>query len=150
EVVHAAENLPEEAVEEFLDRSALDPEVREIAVRMLHAAGSLGGGRATEIASQWAAGSSNAEAEGPRAVSLAAGSEIGRYVLLKKVGGGGMGEVWLAGQKEPVQRQVALKLIKAGWGSREVIARFQSERQALALMDHPGIAKVFDAGATAQ
>jgi tetratricopeptide (TPR) repeat protein len=68
--------------------------------------------------------------------------------LLQKIGEGGMGEVWLAEQKEPVRRRVALKLVKAGMNSREVIARFESERQALALMDHPAIAKVFDAGST--
>ena len=61
-----------------------------------------------------------------------------------------MGEVWLAEQKEPVRRRVALKLIKAGMNTREVIARFESERQALALMDHPAIAKVLDAGSTPQ
>jgi len=76
--------------------------------------------------------------------------EIGRYHLLQKVGEGGMGEVWLAEQKEPVRRRVALKLIKAGMNTREVIARFESERQALALMDHPAIAKVFDADSTRQ
>jgi eukaryotic-like serine/threonine-protein kinase len=77
-----------------------------------------------------------------------AGTVIGRYHLLQKIGEGGMGEVWLAEQKEPVRRRVALKLVKAGMNSREVIARFESERQALALMDHPAIAKVFDAGST--
>ena len=77
-----------------------------------------------------------------------AGTVIGRYRLLQKVGEGGMGEVWLAEQKEPVRRRVAVKLVKAGMNSREVIARFESERQALALMDHPAIAKVFDAGST--
>jgi serine/threonine protein kinase/tetratricopeptide (TPR) repeat protein len=75
---------------------------------------------------------------------------IGRYHLLQKVGEGGMGEVWLAEQTEPVRRRVALKLVKAGMNTREVIARFESERQALALMDHPAIAKVFDAGSTPQ
>jgi len=75
---------------------------------------------------------------------------IGRYRLLQKIGEGGMGEVWLAEQKEPVRRRVALKLVKAGMNTREVIARFASERQALALMDHPAIAKVFDAGSTPQ
>jgi tetratricopeptide (TPR) repeat protein len=79
-----------------------------------------------------------------------AGTVIGRYHLLQKIGEGGMGEVWLAEQKEPVRRRVALKLVKAGMNSREVIARFESERQALALMDHPAIAKVFDAGSTTQ
>jgi len=77
-----------------------------------------------------------------------AGTIIGRYHLLQKIGEGGMGEVWLAEQKEPVRRRVALKLVKAGMNSREVVARFESERQALALMDHPAIAKVLDAGAT--
>jgi eukaryotic-like serine/threonine-protein kinase len=74
--------------------------------------------------------------------------QIGRYRLLQKIGEGGMGEVWLAEQKEPLRRRVALKLVKAGMNTREVIARFESERQALALMDHPAIAKVFDAGST--
>lgn len=73
---------------------------------------------------------------------------IGPYHLVRRLGEGGMGEVWLAEQKEPVRRRVALKLIKAGLSSREAIARFDSERQALALMDHPVIAKVFDTGAT--
>jgi tetratricopeptide (TPR) repeat protein len=80
----------------------------------------------------------------------AAGAVIGRYRLVQKIGEGGMGEVWLAEQKEPVRRRVALKLVKAGMNTREVIARFESERQALALMDHPAIAKVFDAGSTVQ
>lgn len=73
---------------------------------------------------------------------------IGPYHLLERIGEGGMGEVWLAEQREPVRRRVALKLIKAGMDTREVVARFESERQALALMDHPAIAKVFDAGST--
>jgi non-specific serine/threonine protein kinase/serine/threonine-protein kinase len=75
---------------------------------------------------------------------------IGRYRLLEKIGEGGMGEVWLAEQMEPVRRRVALKLVKTGMNTREVIARFGSERQALALMDHPAIATVFDAGSTEQ
>jgi non-specific serine/threonine protein kinase/serine/threonine-protein kinase len=75
---------------------------------------------------------------------------IGRYRLLQKIGEGGMGEVWLAEQTEPVRRRVALKLVKGGQNSCEVITRFESERQALALMNHPAIAKVFDAGSTPQ
>ncbi len=78
------------------------------------------------------------------------GVVIGAYQLLELIGEGGMGEVWLAEQKQPVRRRVAIKLIKAGMDTREVIARFESERQALALMDHPAIAKVFDAGSTAE
>ena len=73
---------------------------------------------------------------------------IGAYRLLQKIGEGGLGEVWLVEQKRPVRRRVALKLIKAGMDTREVILRFESERQALALMDHPAIAKVFDGGST--
>ena len=80
----------------------------------------------------------------------AAHAIIGRYHLLEKIGEGGMGEVWLAEQKEPVRRRVALKLVKGGLASRQVITRFESERQALALMDHPAIAKVLDAGSTPQ
>ncbi len=79
-----------------------------------------------------------------------AGQTLRTYRLLQPIGSGGMGEVWLAEQKQPVRRRVALKLIKAGMDTREVVARFESERQALALMDHPAIAKVFDAGSTEQ
>src|SRR5262245_1521324 len=73
-----------------------------------------------------------------------AGTLIGPYKLLEQIGEGGMGIVWMAEQKHPVQRKVALKIIKAGMDTRQVIARFEAERQALALMDHPNIAKVFD------
>jgi len=76
------------------------------------------------------------------------GTAIGPYHLLQNIGEGGMGEIWLAEQKQPVRRRVAIKLIKAGMDTREVVTRFESERQALALMDHPAIAKVFDAGST--
>ncbi|MBN2508084.1 MAG: protein kinase [Verrucomicrobia bacterium] len=76
------------------------------------------------------------------------GSLIGRYKLLQEIGEGGFGRVFMAEQQEPVRRKVALKIIKAGMDTREVIARFEAERQALALMDHPNIARVFDAGAT--
>jgi len=71
-----------------------------------------------------------------------------RYVLVEKIGEGGMGEVWIARQTEPVKRSVALKLIKAGMDSKAVLLRFEQERQALAMMDHPNIAKVYDAGVT--
>jgi len=75
---------------------------------------------------------------------------IGRYKLLQQIGEGGMGAVFMAHQTEPIKRQVALKLIKPGMDSREVISRFQAERQTLAMMDHPNIAQVLDAGTTAQ
>jgi serine/threonine protein kinase/tetratricopeptide (TPR) repeat protein len=76
------------------------------------------------------------------------GAVIGPYKLLQQIGEGGMGAVWMAQQTEPVKRLVAVKLIKAGMDSRQVIARFEAERQALALMDHPNIARVLDAGTT--
>src|SRR5262249_23024168 len=76
------------------------------------------------------------------------GTMIGRYKLLEKVGEGGFGTVYVAEQREPVKRRVALKIIKLGMDTKQVIARFEAERQALALMDHPNIAKVLDGGAT--
>lgn len=74
------------------------------------------------------------------------GDEIGPYRLMQQIGDGGMGSVWMAEQREPVRRQVALKLIKTGLDSRQVIARFAAEWQALSLMDHPNVARVLDAG----
>ena len=81
-------------------------------------------------------------------VSERPGLMIGRYKLIEQIGEGGMGTVWMAQQTEPVKRTVALKLIKPGMDSKQVLARFEAERQALALMDHPHIARVLDAGAT--
>jgi serine/threonine protein kinase len=77
-----------------------------------------------------------------------AGDHIGRYKLIEQIGEGGYGVVFIAEQEEPVHRRVALKIIKPGMDTKRVIARFEAERQALAMMDHPNIAKVFDAGAT--
>src|SRR6187399_3007343 len=76
------------------------------------------------------------------------GAVIGPYKLIEPIGEGGMGAVWMAQQTEPVKRLVALKLIKPGMDSKQVLARFEAERQALAVMDHPNIARVLDAGAT--
>jgi serine/threonine protein kinase len=76
------------------------------------------------------------------------GTKIGRYKLLEEIGEGGFGVVFMAEQEEPVRRRVALKIIKAGMDTRQVVARFEAERQALAMMDHPNIARVFDGGAT--
>jgi len=81
-------------------------------------------------------------------VTFGPGSLIGPYKLLQKLGEGGMGAVYVAEQEIPVKRRVALKIIKAGMDSAHVIARFEQERQALALMDHPNIARVLDAGTT--
>ncbi len=96
-------------------------------------------------------GGSNAAGEtlcGTFGPTVRTGTVIGSYHLLKLIGEGGMGAVYLAEQKQPVRRRVAVKLIKVGMDTREVVARFESERQALALMDHPAVAKVFDAGST--
>jgi WD40 repeat protein len=84
----------------------------------------------------------------PPMLFMPAGTVIGRYKILEVIGEGGYGTVFMAEQTTPVQRKVALKIIKAGMDTRQVIARFEAERQALALMDHPNIAKVFDAGVT--
>src|SRR5262245_50562506 len=76
------------------------------------------------------------------------GDRVGPYKLLQRIGEGGMGVVFMAEQEQPVRRTVALKIIRAGMDSKAVLARFEAERQALALMDHPNIAKVLDAGTT--
>jgi serine/threonine protein kinase len=94
------------------------------------------------------AGSAPAATVDPPPAAEAPGTVIGPYKLLQQVGEGGMGVVWTAQQTEPVKRVVAVKLIKAGMDSKQVIARFEAERQALALMDHPNIARVTDAGTT--
>jgi hypothetical protein len=87
------------------------------------------------------------ESHDPSASTVEAhGTMIGRYKLLEQIGEGGMGVVYLAEQRQPVRRHVALKIIKPGMDSRQVIARFEAERQALALMDHPNIARILDAG----
>jgi len=88
------------------------------------------------------------EAAGEVTISEGAGALIGRYKLLQKLGEGGFGVVYMAEQKEPVKRRVALKIIKLGMDTNQVVGRFEAERRALALMDHPNIAKVLDAGAT--
>src|SRR5205085_5176295 len=72
----------------------------------------------------------------------------GKYKLIEEIGEGGMGSVYMAQQMEPVKRAVAVKVIKAGMDSKAVLARFEAERQALAMMDHPNIARVLDAGTT--
>jgi eukaryotic-like serine/threonine-protein kinase len=95
----------------------------------------------TVVAGAMVSGSGSLKEEQP-------GDRIGRYKLLEQIGEGGFGVVWMAEQTEPVRRRVALKIIKLGMDSKQVVARFEAERQALALMDHPNIARVFDGGAT--
>ena len=89
---------------------------------------------------------SETDSEGAKGIER--GSQIGPYKLLQKLGEGGMGTVYAAEQEHPIRRRVALKIIKAGMDSRQVVARFEQERQALTMMDHPNIARVLDAGTT--
>jgi serine/threonine protein kinase/tetratricopeptide (TPR) repeat protein len=93
-------------------------------------------------------GGATIELECTDALDEAVGERIGRYKILERVGEGGCGVVYVAEQTEPVRRRVALKVIKLGMDTKQVVARFEAERQALAMMDHPNIAKVLDAGAT--
>jgi tetratricopeptide (TPR) repeat protein len=120
----------------FLDRECPDPELRQQLESLLTAhdkPDSLFGQETVHV-------------QAP--VTETVGAMVGRYKLLERLGEGGFGAVWLAEQKEPVRRKVALKVIKLGMDTRQVVARFEAERQALALMDHPNIAKVLDAGTT--
>src|SRR5262245_12416410 len=128
--------------EAYLDRACDgDPALRQQVARLLeaHAAGgSLFDGAPGAI-----------DATGLfEPIPEACGTVIGPYKLMEQIGEGGMGAVYVAEQARPVRRRVALKVIKPGMDTRQVIARFQAERQALALMDHPNIARVLDAGAT--
>src|SRR5712672_823200 len=82
------------------------------------------------------------------AITEKPGDRIGRYKLLQQIGEGGCGSVYMAEQEEPVHRRVAIKVIKLGMDTKQVIGRFEAERQALAMMEHPNIAKVLDGGAT--
>jgi serine/threonine protein kinase/tetratricopeptide (TPR) repeat protein len=101
---------------------------------------------------QGALGSSvidEARSETAAPATAAAGDDFGRYRIIRPLGEGGMGTVYLAEQREPIRRRVALKVVKLGMDTAQVLARFTNERQALAMMDHPNIAQIFDAGATA-
>src|SRR5262249_44714354 len=126
----------------YLDRACGgDPALRRRVEQLLAAHGQAGSFLPAPASGVPATGDEPLPAEGP-------GTRIGPYKLLQQLGEGGMGIVWMAEQEAPVRRRVALKVIKAGMDSRRVIARFEQERQALALMDHPHIAKVLDAGTT--
>src|SRR5262245_50235477 len=131
----------------YLDEVCADqPELRqqvENLLRLHEGAGSFLQNPAAESA---ATRTIQAAAEPPP--PEAAGTVIGPYKLVEQIGEGGMGTVWMAQQTEPVKRLVAVKLIKAGMDSKQVLARFEAERQALALMDHPHIARVLDGGTT--
>jgi tetratricopeptide (TPR) repeat protein len=130
----------------FLDRACGgDPDLRRSVESLLsaYAAGSFLESPAVVATTDEAAGAAASATAGETA-----GSVIGPYRLLEQIGEGGMGTVWLAEQTQPLRRMVALKVIRPGMGSAQVIARFEAERQALALMDHPNIARVLDAGTT--
>jgi serine/threonine protein kinase/Flp pilus assembly protein TadD len=137
----------------LLDREcAGDPALRERVEALLRAHDAGGSFLAHPPAAVLDAMASHAPEDGSTAnlpyAGEGPGAAFGPYKLLQQIGEGGMGTVWMAQQQEPVQRLVAVKLIKAGMDSRQVIARFEAERQALALMDHVNIARVLDAGAT--
>src|ERR1051326_2346417 len=122
-----------------------DPDLRARLEALLAAHGRAGAQLTTDFEEDVPTGSVTVRHDRP---DEAEGHTFGRYKLLEKLGEGGFGAVWLAAQKEPVRRKVALKIIKLGMDTRQVVARFEAERQALAMMDHPNIAKVLDAGTT--
>src|SRR5262249_4695235 len=141
-IFKAAVKLPAEQRAAYLDQAcgnnrALRQEVESL-LRAHDAPGSFLGG---PVAGRGAT-------EDYRPLTERPGTVIGPYKLMEQIGEGGFGLVFVAEQQHPVRRKVALKVIKPGMDSREVIARFEAERQALALIDHPHIARVFDAGTT--
>jgi non-specific serine/threonine protein kinase/serine/threonine-protein kinase len=147
DVLHHAMQLPSEERARFVDEACSDDPSLRSEVQSLLAAGD-------DVASNFLA-SGPARALGEAADQIASGVALTpgqvfseRFELVRRLGEGGMGQVWLAEQMSPVRRQVALKLIRAGMYDESVVQRFESERQSLAIMDHPAIAKVFEAGAT--
>jgi serine/threonine protein kinase len=143
EIFTAAVQLPAAERAAFLDRAcADDAELRQEVLALLKFHDTAG-----DFLQQSPHGA-DIEARMEASIGVKIGDRIGRYKLLQQIGEGGCGVVYLAEQEEPVRRQVALKVIKPGMDTKSVIVRFQAERQALALMDHPNIARVLDAGAT--
>ena len=143
---HAASELtrPEER-ERFLNEACLNDQALRQEVEALLEAAAVGEERFRPV-EQTTARFSHLSSE---PVTERAGAMIGRYKLLEKIGEGGMGVVYMAEQREPVLRKVALKIIKLGMDTRQVVARFEAERQALALMSHPHIAQFLDCGISA-
>src|ERR1043166_7305201 len=145
----------------YLDKTCVgEPELRRRVEALLGALERAGGLLKEPVVGRRSGGQSGRGSEdgqpAPKTIVLEApateegpGTLIGRYKLLERIGEGGFGAVYVAEQREPVKRRVALKIIKLGMDTKQVVARFEAERQALALMDHPNIAKVLDAGATA-
>jgi eukaryotic-like serine/threonine-protein kinase len=148
EIFHGARSVSLVERQGYLDRACGgDTELRARVEALLKADQDIG-----SFLDPAARGLFGVEGEPPRTVLLTLpeqpGSRIGRYKLLQQIGEGGFGTVWMAEQEQPVVRRVALKIIKLGMDTRQVIARFEAERQALAMMEHPNIARVLDAGAT--
>jgi serine/threonine-protein kinase len=131
-----------EARSAYLGEVCGDPELRRHVERLLALDARASGFLGSPAAPPPITVESPSLSEGP-------GTVIGPYKLFQQIGEGGMGVVYMAEQTKPVRRKVALKIIKPGMDSRQIIARFEAERQALALMDHPNIARVFDGGETA-
>jgi non-specific serine/threonine protein kinase/serine/threonine-protein kinase len=150
DILHQAMQLAEEPRSRFLDEACFSDAAMRAEVESLLAADA--DARPGFLPSRSYSGASNQNAAGVCYIDALAPGQIfeQRFALLRTLGEGGMGQVWLADQISPVRRQVALKLIRAGMYDTSVVQRFQSERQSLAIMDHPCIAKVFDAGTTAQ
>ncbi len=145
EIFDHAVDLPEGERDSYLDEACGDNSRLRIRVQeLLDLDGKREGFMDDPTVDSSTSGGSNAKED-----SLV-GSSIGSYRLLEQIGEGGYGTVYLAEQREPVTRRVALKIIKLGMDTKQVIARFESERQALAMMEHPNIARVLEAGATAQ
>src|ERR1043166_6370331 len=150
-VFEATLQLPVAQRAAYLDRTCADDADLRHRVEMLLGAFERAGGFMKQPAVSLA--SIGGEGQGERALrrllpTEKPGDRIGRYKLLEQIGEGGCGVVYVAEQEEPVRRRVALKIIKLGMDTKQVIARFDAERQALAMMDHPNIAKIFDAGIT--
>ncbi len=146
EVFNAALELPPAERIAYLDRHcAGDASLRRRVEELLQAGDEAGTFLGSPAANPPGSGGTPPLAPPP---SQKPGDRIGRYKLLQQIGEGGCGVVYMAEQEEPVHRRVALKIIKLGMDTKSVIARFEAERQALALMDHPNIARVLDAGAT--
>jgi WD40 repeat protein/serine/threonine protein kinase len=148
ELLHQAAALGSESRTRFLDEvCASDASLRAELESLLAA----GDGMNEEFLQSPLTGKHGTDSEELSSAGLVPGQLFAqRFQLIRELGAGGMGQVWLAEQNEPVRRRVAIKLIKAGMYDETVVNRFRSERQSLAMMDHPAIAKVFEAGATPQ
>src|SRR3954464_627598 len=154
EIVDAALEMPAHERAAYLDKlCGNDHQLRQLVDALLHAHQKIISSEIIPPREPSPVGSDKrAPGVTPLSVSVTPiekpGDHIGRYKVLQQIGEGGGGIVYMAEQVEPVRRRVALKILKLGMDTRQVIARFEAERQALALMDHPNIAKVLDGGAS--